>query len=237
MENLLVMFGRNIKIKQRLTSNINLEVFVSSSICALGKMQMQVICLIGQKRVGKDTMADIIQELDPEYQRFALADPIKDIARIMFNFSESQLFDAEKDVLDARWGIRPRDFFEKFGTDIMQFDIYKYLPNLEATIPRRWFWVQSLINKIKGMKCQKVIITDVRGLHELDAISNAFPNARFIKITRGNLSSSNCVKAHITQQEPELIPLDKIDSIIENTGTLEELKEKVVKIICNPKRI
>ena len=192
---------------------------------------MQVICLIGQKRVGKDTVADIIQSLDKEYKRFALADPIKDIARIMFNFSESQLFDAEKDVNDERWGIRPRDFFEQFGTNIMQFDIYNYLPNLEFTVPRRCFWVQSLINKIKEMKCQKVIITDIRGLHELDAIRTAFPNAQFIKITRSNAIISTVGQGHITQQEPDLIPLDKINVVIENIGTLEELREKINKII------
>jgi hypothetical protein len=196
---------------------------------------MQVICLIGQKRVGKDTVANIIQSFDTEFHQFALAEPIKDIARIMFNFSESQLFDAEKDVIDERWGIRPRDFFERFGTDIMQFDIYKYLPSLESTVPRRCFWVQSLINKIKRMQCQKVIITDVRGLHELDAIRTEFPNAQFIKITRGNsLSSNTGGQEHITQQEPDLIPLEKIDRVIENIGTLEELREKVNKIICNP---
>jgi hypothetical protein len=70
----------------------------------------------------------------------------------------------------------------------------------------------------------------VRGLHELDAIRAAFPNARFIKITRGG-SSSNRVEGHITQLEPELIPLDKIDMVIDNSGTLEELNEKVEKYI------
>jgi len=196
------------------------------------QQDMQIICLIGQKRVGKDTVADIIQAHDPEYRRFALADPIKDIARIMFNFTEDQLYSAEKDVLDTRWGIRPRDFFERFGTDIMQFDIYKYLPALESTVPQRCFWVQSLINKIRGLGCKKVIITDVRGLHELEAIKGAFPTARFIKITSERVLVQNTsIGVHITQQEPELIPLDKIDSIIENNGTMEKLKEKVKKKI------
>jgi hypothetical protein len=53
----------------------------------------------------------------------ALADPIKDIARIMFNFSEKQLYEKEKDDIDTKWNIKPRQFFEQFGTDIMQFDI------------------------------------------------------------------------------------------------------------------
>lgn len=191
---------------------------------------MQVICLIGQKRVGKDTVADIIQSCDPDFQRFALADPIKDIARIMFGFTEAQLYDAEKDILDPLWGIRPRDFFERFGTDIMQFDIYKYLPGLECHVPRREFWVRSLINKIIQLGCQKVIITDIRGMHELEAIKTAFPNARFIKITR-SISSNETTNSngiiHITQMEPELIPLDKIDVMIDNSGTIEELREKV----------
>ena len=193
---------------------------------------MQIICLIGQKRVGKDTVADIIQELDPRFRRFALADPIKDIARIMFNFTEDQLFGAAKDEFDSGWGIRPRDFFERFGTDIMQFDIYKYLPTLEELVPRRCFWVQSLVSKIHTLECRKVIITDIRGEHELDAIKTTYPNARFIKITRniGTSSSANG-NNHITQREPDLIPLDKIDCVIENTGSLEELKEKVITLL------
>lgn len=193
---------------------------------------MQVICLIGQKRVGKDTVADIIQASDSEFRRFALADPIKDIARIMFNFTEDQLFSDAKDVIDDEWGIKPRDFFERFGTDIMQFDIYKYLPNLVKHVHKRCFWVQSLIYKIKRLECQKVIITDVRGLHELEAIKTTFPNVRFIKITRGTtVLDSGC--EHITQLEPELIPHDQIDLVIENTSTLEELKEKVHKYILS----
>jgi hypothetical protein len=141
---------------------------------------MIIIGLIGQKRVGKDTVANIIQSLDPEFQRFALADPIKDIARIMFNFTESQLYDTEKDMLDANWGIRPRDFFEKFGTDIMQFDIYKYLPELNDNVPRRCFWIQSLIRKIQSSKHQKFIITDIRGEHELDSLHRPKRKMRII---------------------------------------------------------
>jgi hypothetical protein len=191
---------------------------------------MQIICLIGQKRVGKDTVADIIQSFNPEFQRFALADPIKDIARIMFNFTEDQLFGAEKDKLDHTWNIQPRDFFERFGTDIMQFDIYKYLPTLEKNIPKRCFWVLSLIRKIQIKGCQKVIITDIRGLHELYAIKAVFPCARFIKITRNTLNLYQG-ESHITQLEPELIPLDKIDMVIDNSGSLEELKEKVINAL------
>jgi hypothetical protein len=189
-----------------------------------------IIGLIGQKRVGKDTVANLIKELDPEYRTMALADPIKDIARIMFNFTEAQLFDAEKDHLDQLWNIKPREFFEQFGTEIMQFDIYKYLPNLETRVPQRKFWVYSLLTKIKPG--DKVIITDVRGSHELEEIIKKYPNAKFIKITRPSINGSCTTPIqHITQLEPYQISDEYITHSIVNDGTLDELRCKVCEIM------
>jgi len=189
-----------------------------------------IIGLIGQKRVGKDTVANLIKELDPEYRTMALADPIKDIARIMFNFTEAQLFDAEKDHLDQLWNIKPREFFEQFGTEIMQFDIYKYLPNLETRVPQRKFWVYSLLTKIKPG--EKVIITDVRGQHELEEIIRKYPNAKFIKITRPIINGSCTTPIqHITQLEPYQISDEYITHSIVNDGTLDELRCKVCEIM------
>jgi dephospho-CoA kinase len=201
---------------------------------------MKIIGLIGQKRVGKDTVADIIEEHEKgTIYRFALADPIKDIARIMFGFSENQLYSNEKDQIDLNWGIKPRDFFEKFGTDIMQFDIYSYLPALEAKIPMRCFWVHSLLSKIKQIVDPNaiVIITDIRGMHELVTIKNAFPQSKFIKITRPSIYKKSMEKLidnqvetqniHITQKEPELIGNEFIDYFIINDGTILDLTEKI----------
>ena len=195
-----------------------------------------IIELIGQKRVGKDTVASLIKELSPEFKTMALADPIKDIARIMFNFTESQLFDAEKDMLDPLWNIKPREFFEQFGTEIMQFDIYKYLPNLESSVPQRKFWVYSLLAKIKPD--DNIIITDVRGSHELEEIVKRHPNAKFIKITRPNTNNTTTQanenttpNQHITQIEPYQISDEYITHVIVNDGTLDELRSKVGEIM------
>ena len=196
-----------------------------------------IIGLIGQNRVGKDTIANIIQELEPSFTRYALADPIKDIARIMFGFSDSQLFDNEKDILDAHWNIKPREFFERFGTDIMQFDIYNYLPTLENCVPKRCFWVYSLLKKIEQEHstlndARNVIITDVRGIHELEAIKTYYPKAIFIKVIRPQTSSQMLTSnAHITQLEPELISADQIDYNVTNDGTIDELRAKIKNIL------
>ena len=177
-----------------------------------------IIGLIGQKRVGKDTVATIIKEFDNEYKCMALADPIKDVARIMFNFSEKQLYEAEKDDIDNKWNIKPREFFEQFGTDIMQFDIYKYLPTLEFAVPHRKFWVMLLLSKIN--KYDKIIITDVRGQHELEEIRKFNPNAIFIRIVRPPTQSTQFTQStqttqptHITQLEPNQIHLFRFLSL------------------------
>ncbi len=185
-----------------------------------------IIGLIGQKRVGKDTVASIIREFDNEYKFMALADPIKDIARIMFNFSEKQLYDDEKDMIDAKWNIKPRDFFEQFGTDIMQFDIYKYLPALESRVPQRKFWILSLLSKLQ--ENDKVIITDIRGQHELEEVIKFNSNAKFIRIIRPTNSSTDINnRLHITQIEPNQIIEEYITETIINDGTIDELREKV----------
>jgi hypothetical protein len=188
-----------------------------------------IIGLIGQKREGKDTVASIIKEFDNEYKCMALADPIKDIARIMFNFSEKQLYDAEKDVIDTKWYIKPRDFFEQFGTDIMQFDIYKYLPTLESSVPQRKFWVLSLLSKLQ--ENDKVIITDIRGQHELEEVIKFNPNAKFIRIIRPTVLSTTNDTTHITQSEPNQIEDTYITETIINDGSLDNLKEKVKNIL------
>lgn len=205
-----------------------------------------IIGLIGQKRVGKDTVASIIKNinidinLDKNYnfKCMALADPIKDIARIMFNFTEEQLYDDAKDIVDPKWGIKPRDFFELFGTNIMQFDIYNYLPNLESQVEKRLFWVKSLLAKIQNDKDKNVIITDVRGLHEINEI-NKFTDEKaiFIRIVKkmkienkSNIYNVNSFPLHITQREPNEIPNEYIFDTIVNDGTLDDLNEKVKNV-------
>jgi len=207
---------------------------------------MLIIGLIGQKRVGKDTVASIIKKYIKEHNNnnnnnnnnnvftYALADPIKDIARIMFNFEENQLYGHEKDIIDTKWGIKPRDFFEKFGTEIMQYNIYNYLPGLKDTIPERKFWVLSLLHKIKHHSNNSIIIiTDIRGLHELEEIQkiNDYNNnkVKFIKIIRD--ASILTPQMHITQIEAGLIPDNFIDYHIHNNGTLTDLENQTIQII------
>lgn len=201
-----------------------------------------IIGFVGKNRVGKDTSADflidVVKNIDKniEIKRYALADPIKDIARIMFNFSEEQLYGPDKDIIDSRYGIKPRDFFQKFGTEIMQFDIYNYLPSLKNHIPIREFWVKLLLQKVHTeleINSNKlIIITDVRGNHEARRIVEN--GGYLIQIIKPNYNNIN---NHITQSDVDNIEEKYIYNTIYNESSLENLKKEIELIYKKIKNI
>ena len=184
-----------------------------------------IIGITGKKRSGKDTIADFLVE-KYNFVKYGFADPIKEIARIIFGFTENQLFEKEKDIIDEGWGIKPRDFFQKFGTDYGQFIFPKHFPEIFKEKDERTLWIlvfkRWYLNKIKENPNLKVVISDVRFKHEFECIKEL--NGYVIRVKRGN----NVKDEHISENE-----LDKMefDNTLFNDGTKEELFEKIIDII------
>tara|TARA_B100000902_G_C27311549_1_gene918722 strand:+ start:97 stop:813 length:717 start_codon:yes stop_codon:yes gene_type:complete len=131
-----------------------------------------LIGIVGQNRVGKDTLSNYLVS-QHQFTQYSLAQPIKDVARILFDFNEEQLEGNDKEKIDEEWGISPRQFFQQFGTEIMQKNIYQFLPGLKQKIPLKTFWITKTIKKIKkdrDNKINKHVISDVRFLHEAKQI-------------------------------------------------------------------
>jgi hypothetical protein len=131
-----------------------------------------LIGIVGQNRVGKDTLSNYLVNRH-QFTQYSLAQPIKDVARILFDFNDEQLEGNAKETIDDEWGISPRQFFQQFGTEIMQKNIYQYLPGLKQKIPLKTFWIAKTIKKIKkdrDNKINKHVISDVRFLHEAKQI-------------------------------------------------------------------
>lgn len=194
---------------------------------------MEIIGLIGQKRVGKDTLADYLCE-NHNFIKHAFADPLKIMAKFMFDFTEEQLYGSEKEIIDERYGITPRDFFQKFGTDIIQYDLHKHLPNLK--INKRCFWVDKtnrwINNKLKENPNSKIIITDIRFKHEIEYLKNKFPNVKIIKITSNRVNNEN---NHIAETEQNEIPNNLINYYISNNGSIDEYYNNINDIFLYDK--
>lgn len=155
-----------------------------------------IIGIIGAEGAGKDTLADhLVSKYG--FVKYSMAQPIKEIARIMFGWSDELLHGRSKDAVDPVTGIKPRDFYKWFGTDIAQHDMHSRFPDL--SIPPREIWVHSMkafvAKKIKSTQPNtrriyispesapyypvlrairnnpvRIIIPDIRFLHEARAI-------------------------------------------------------------------
>lgn len=82
-----------------------------------------IIALSGKAGAGKDTVAQIISDniiCKHHYTCACLqfADPLKKTCRELFSLSSEQLYGGDKEVVDTRWGLSPRQLFQKLGSSI-----------------------------------------------------------------------------------------------------------------------
>jgi hypothetical protein len=192
-------------------------------------LDIKLIGLIGKARSGKDTVGKHI-ETYYNGKCYALADPIKDLAKTLFLFDEEQLYGSKKEIVDERWGITPRQSFQIIGTNIMQFAIYGFMPDLLNKVPIRQFWIKhfkewstKFRNEFEN-KDKIIIVTDIRFPHEADMIKEM--DGILIKIDRPGLDISGQQYKHCS--ETAELPFDYL---VCNDSTLEKLYQNVDKIL------
>jgi hypothetical protein len=182
-------------------------------------MTPKVIAICGRKRVGKDLLSNYLCDTYG-YTNMKFADPMKKALKELFGFTEKQI-EIDKEIVDSFWGISPRQAMQFFGCNVIQHEFQKLIPDIG-----RNFFVKSLVNKIVNHK-DKVIISDLRFIHEYQGIKEAFPDIIVIKLLRPNIDNND---SHISETE-----LDSIqgDYTIINEGTEQELFNKVIKLLTN----
>jgi len=176
----------------------------------------RVIALCGKKRVGKDTIADYLHQ-KYGYQNVKFAEPLKAAVKALFGFSDEQI-ETNKEQIDPRWQITPRETLQFFGSEIMQYQIQKILPEIG-----REFFSRSLLAKY-NKDSDRIVISDMRFLHEYSAIAG-ISNSLVIKIIKSDVDDGD---KHISEVE-----LEKIDpeDIIVNDGSFEELHIQIENIL------
>ena len=106
------------------------------------------------------------------------------------------------------------------GTDMFQYKLQELFPNIEKT-----FWIKSLftdelINKIENEN-HRVVISDLRFLHEYDLISNIYVPYSILKVQNNNLEKND---NHISENEFNNIP---INAVILNNTTKQQLYNNI----------
>lgn len=195
---------------------------------------MKIVGLTGSARSGKDTCANFIRESDGKVLFYAFAEPLKELSRSLFMFSEDQLYGDSKHIKDERWGISPRESWQVIGTNFMQMNIYSYLPHMLDKVPFRQFWTYRFkmfieeIEKNPEYQDYTVIVTDVRFIHEANVVKEL--GGKLIKIERPTLNTQNDMYKHCSETEMSAI---EADYTIINNKSLEDFKNESLNVYFN----
>lgn len=176
----------------------------------------RIIALVGQKQSGKDTLADYLVR-EHGYENVKFADPMKDALCCLFGWSRRQVEDpVAKEVVDEDWGVSPRRMMQVFGTEIVQYELPKHIPDIQ-----RDFFVRSLMRRISDKS--RIVISDMRFMHEFAALKSHDPTCMVLRLVRPNVTRVDMLDTHASEVECEGIPVDA--TIINNESTSHLYRE------------
>jgi len=181
-----------------------------------------IIALCGYKGSGKDTIANYLVK-KYNYKHYKISDKLKEIIKILFDLSDNDL-EQKKEEVNDKWNTTPRRLMQFIGTDMFQYKLQELLPNIN-----RDFWIKSLftkdlMNKINNEN-YKIVISDLRFLHEYEIISNLYVSYSILKVKNNRIEQND---NHISENEFNQI---NINGIINNNSNLETLYNNINNII------
>lgn len=220
---------------------------------------MNIIGISGFAGSGKDTVADFFIRHEG-FVKIALADPIKRFAMDVWGFSEQQLFGASefRSAPDFRYPISndkfltPRLVLQHLGTEgarAIDEDVWiRYAIRIATRLieakPRELCYsniggLESYIenfphgeyvrNENFPEKVKAVIISDCRFANEMNEIKKV--GGKLIRVVRSGAGLSGNFALHQSEVEMSEISDSEFDFVIQNTGTLDQLKIEVDNVV------
>ena len=132
-----------------------------------------LIGLVGQKFTGKDTVGSYFEK-EYGYYPMSFAEPLKEVLQSVFLLTDKQVYGNEKEIIDERWKVTPRELHQIVGSGLFRETLPQYIPHLEDEI-----WIRNFALRYENKKKEhsRIVITDVRHYNE----------AKFIKDNKGIL--------------------------------------------------
>lgn len=181
------------------------------------------IALTGIKRSGKDTVGKHLIE-QYGFEKYAFADPLKEVCRSIFMFNDDQLYGDSKETPDERWnGLTPRRAFQIVGTDLLH-NIDSYSDELKEILSGKGPWIHRFKLLLEQQQDKRWLLSDCRFKKEAEfARENGFT---IVKVVREGLDNKDSHRS-----ETELSEI-KPDFVIRNvTGKLNETLEQMDEIL------
>ncbi len=174
------------------------------------KKQSKIIIISGKAESGKNKIADIIEN--------EFVNKNKKVIQISYAYYLKHF--AKKIIgWDGDEKTKPRDFLQQIGVELIKNKI------------NNRFLIDRVLDDIKIYTYffDIIILTDARFKEEIEDIKKLYDDAIVINIYKDSNNLTSEQKKHIT--ETALDNYDKYDYKINNNGSLEELKQRVKKIL------
>jgi hypothetical protein len=192
-----------------------------------------IISISGKIGSGKDTIAEIIKEKMPEagWEVKKFAGKLKEVATLLTSIPVDKFEDQsfKQTTLPSEWNdsngdpMTVRDLLQRLGTEAMRHGLHNNV------------WVNALFSDYKPMYNVKSpmtadtapnwIITDTRFPNEIDACVNRGAITILVQRDSGNHVGTT----HAS--ETALDDYNQWDYIVDNTGSVENLRRKVHEIL------
>jgi hypothetical protein len=190
---------------------------------------------------GKDTVANMLIE-ESGFTKVSLADPLKRIARDVYAFTDEQLWGPSefRNGPDKRYPredgsyLSPREALQKLGTEWGR-ECYRNtwvdlcIRTAQTLLEPASIWdynqKDGLHSRGFEVGIKGVAVPDVRFRNELAAIHGA--GGKVIRVSRPGAGLGGLGGMHPSETEQASISDQEFDFVVQNTGTLEDLRIEV----------
>lgn len=177
---------------------------------------MKLIGLAGKARCGKNTVGDILSDKF-DVGPYGFADALKDAACVLLCRSDREVYgddDFDREAIMPEWGFSLRHFLQVLGTEGMR------------KLFREDFWIVRLGLELDEYDKGDAVITDIRFENEADFIRKR--GGQIWHVYRPDFNRLNDqAQAHASEAGIAVLLGDRV---IKNTGSLEDLEAKVVRL-------
>ena len=191
----------------------------------------------GQKRAGKDTIADYIKgQLISSIVSFA--EPVREVCRAYFGWDDEWLLGKHKEDVDPYWGISPRQAMQYLGTEVGRVGLSENYPEFKSVTADN-IWIKKALQTIRIKskkeyvdqfgKIRAFIIPDMRFLNEYSAIKKMM-NEGFKVITVGVCRDGLPSDKHASETQIRYC-VEKCDFVLDNNRKISDLQDSVDEII------
>lgn len=195
---------------------------------------MYKIAICGKANTGKNTVSKLIRKEIAKNQKgifceyIAFADPIKAMIRIMFP-------DLPEKYLTSSSHFRSEAIPGAFK-DGQPLTVRQLLIDLGTGLGRNYketIWLENFDNSFKKAVAKNknmIIVTDVRFRNEFDHMkSQGFFQIRLLRDANIQASAQS---NHVSETNQNTIADSEFDYVLDNNGTLKDLKNEVSKIVA-----